>query len=85
MQYEVLQEQEWSVRLVLGVVLALGVCGSHAVLGRWGIARQVFDFGLVQAAAGLDVVRCRNWSLWTRLLGWRAWVGVLWRWNKPLC
>ncbi|KAF5827515.1 hypothetical protein DUNSADRAFT_540 [Dunaliella salina] len=54
-KFEVLQEQEWSVKLVLAVVLALGVLGSHAALAQWGVARHLFDFGLVRAAAGLDV------------------------------
>eukprot|EP00983_Pelagomonas_calceolata_P087440 1156959-Pelagomonas_calceolata.AAC.6 len=58
-KFEVLQEQEWSVKVVLAAVLALGVLGSHAALAQWGVARHLFDFGLVRAAAGLDVVSPR--------------------------
>jgi len=65
-QYEVLQEQDWSVRFVYAMLLLLGVLGSHVTLTQWGPAKYLHDFGLGPATAGLNTVRttahgtCKN-------------------------
>ena len=75
-----MEEKDWITRGVLAVALCVCMLSSHAVLSQWGIARHLYDFGLIAATDGFNKVHvkcvCEH-------VGWIVdpeSCGVCWQW-----